>query len=128
MNKYEEINRASWPDPDKLGVPLHPHKTELHYIMDGVALWIPYRGKWTLLGRTRDERPSWLIEQSWAEYRGPCPSAEEFAAIKAERDRMKDALLQIASSGVDGESMNLSGVGHAGCINVAKDALKENDT
>jgi hypothetical protein len=40
---------------------------------------------------------------------------------------MKDALLQIASSGVDGESLNLSRVGHAGCINVAKDALKEND-
>jgi hypothetical protein len=93
MNKDEEINRASWPNPDKLGVPLNPHKTELHYIMDGVALWVPYRGRWTLLGRTRDERPSWLIEQSWAEYRGPCPSAEEFAAIKAERDQLRTAIL-----------------------------------
>jgi hypothetical protein len=96
MSKDEEINRASWPNPDKLGVPLNPHKTELHYIMDGVALWVPYRGRWTLLGRTRDERPSWLIEQSWAEYRGPCPSAEEFAAIKAERDRLRAALQEIA--------------------------------
>lgn len=47
--------------------------------------------------------------------------------LLAERDRMRDALLQIASSGVDGESLNLSRVGHAGCISVAKDALKEND-
>lgn len=96
MNEDEEINRASWPNPDKLGVPLKPHKTDLHYIKDGVALWVPYRGRWTLLGRTRDERPSWLIEQSWAEYRGPCPSAEEFAWIKTERDRMKDALHRIS--------------------------------
>lgn len=54
-------------------------------------------------------------------------AAYEIVQLRAERDRMKDALLQIASSGVDGESLNLSGVGHAGCINVAKDALKEND-
>jgi hypothetical protein len=120
MTKDEEINRASWPDPDKLGVPLRPHKTELHYIMDGVALWVPYRGRWTLLGRTRDERPSWLIEQSWAEYRGPCPSAEEFAAIKTERDRMEDALRDIV----------LQCNGYEGRANIAAtalSALKEDD-
>lgn len=54
------------------------------------------------------------------------------ADAQCERDaerakRLRNALLQIASSGVDGESLNLSRVGHAGCINVAKDALKEDD-
>ncbi len=52
-------------------------------------------------------------------------AADEIERLRAERDRLRDALLQIASSGVDGESLNLSRVGHAGCINVAKDALKE---
>jgi len=51
--------------------------------------------------------------------------ASDVVALLAERDRLRDALLQIASSGVDGESLNLSRVGHAGCINVAKDALGE---
>jgi hypothetical protein len=44
-----------------------------------------------------------------------------------DNERLKGALLQIASSGVNGESLNLSRIGHAGCINVAKDALKENE-
>jgi hypothetical protein len=119
MTKDEEINRASWPDPDKLGVPLNPHKTELHYIMDGVALWVPYRGRWTLLGRTRDERPSWLIEQSWAEYRGSCPSAEEFAAIKTERDRLRAALTNCLSF------LRATGEGDTFVAEAARDALKE---
>ncbi len=54
-------------------------------------------------------------------------AADEIVRLRAERDRLRNALLQIASSGVDGESLNLSRVGHAGCINVAKDALKENE-
>jgi len=53
------------------------------------------------------------------------PALARADRAEEERDRLRDALLQIASSGVDGESLNLSRVGHAGCINVAKDALKE---
>ena len=58
--------------------------------------------------------------------RAQAANADAQCERDAERaERMRDALLQIASSGVDGESLNLSRVGHAGCINVAKDALKD---
>ncbi len=62
-----------------------------------------------------------LLDALWHEYHDACASQLE------DNERLKGALLQIASSGVNGESLNLSRIGHAGCINVAKDALKENE-
>ncbi len=68
-----------------------------------------------------------MIERDIMKLRNPegPEAADEIEWLRAERDRLRNALLQIASSGVDGESLNLSRVGHTGCINVAKDALGE---
>lgn len=67
----------SWPFPDRPGVPSNPEKNGLHYISDGVALWYSKKNKWVLLGRTKEEKPEWLAEQSWAKYHGPCPCPGE---------------------------------------------------
>ena len=60
------------------GRPENPEQDGLHYISDAVAMWDARKQKWALLSRTRAEPAEWLAKQWWAEYRGPCPTIEEF--------------------------------------------------
>lgn len=71
-----------WPFPDRPGVPLNPKDSGLHYIMNAVAFWNANTGKWSLIGRTRPEKPECLMRQYWAEYRGPCLTSEEVTKIE----------------------------------------------
>ena len=77
------------------GRPQNPERDGLHYITDAVAFWEAGRQKWRLLSHTRLEDPEWLAAQSWAEYRGPCPTLKDIEArIPATR---RDALEEAAA-------------------------------
>jgi hypothetical protein len=81
------------------GRPQNPERAGLHYITDGVALWIAHKGKWALMSRPRHEPPEWLAAQPWAEYRGPCHTPSEVAArIEAARREEREACAAAADN------------------------------
>lgn len=83
------------------GVPENPEKDDLHYITDGVALWIAHTKKWTLLSKAKPVTPEWLATQGWAEYHGPCPTYEELrdreaAAYRKGQEDMRERAMEAA--------------------------------
>jgi len=97
------------------GRPQNPERDGMHYITDGVALWIAHKGKWALMSRTRHEPPEWLAAQPWAEYRGPCLLPSEVAAqVEAARQEEREAIARDLDCGCDVRAIVLAKFASAG--------------
>jgi hypothetical protein len=79
---------ASWPDPERPGVPLHPEQTRRHWLAYLDPEMPPQDFLWDHMNRTWGEKrlaPS-VVAGAW-HYLGPCLTPAEVAAkVAAERE------------------------------------------
>jgi hypothetical protein len=74
------------------GRPQNPEQDGAHWITDNVAYWEADRQRWLLMVKAKPVSAGWLAAQPWAEYRGPCLMPAEIERLRAERDRLREAL------------------------------------
>ena len=112
---------STWPDPEKPGVPLNPERDGRHWLFDAKSnvsfpeFWVAGMGAWAV----GDAWTARMVAEMGFHYQGPVLMPAEADALRADNDRLRAALDEIAFAppGACGPDLK-------GCIRIAREALE----
>jgi hypothetical protein len=90
--KNEAMN--GWPDPERLGVPLHPERDGIHWLFNPdndnphPVMWVADLGAWAV----GDAWTPRIVAEMGLHYLGPVLMPAEADALRAENARLREAL------------------------------------